>query len=421
MPICLLCGHDNPEDAHTCTKCGSVLPRPDSEIMQPVKQPTSGFAIISLTLLALALIAGTILMALPLALLLLAPAFCCGILAVVQSGYRRGVLRGWNFALVVIACVIFMPALEVGVAGWVFRVRDPERRPGCTGNQRQIAMAMLDYAQENDEMMPGKAGITPSSSLADKQQWRVKDIKGVSAEVFNCKSGKLSGEAGPATAEYAMNADVMGVGLGLIPFPYATLLTADTRGTDAIFSAGDIDRRHNGGFIASFGDGHVAYFPGTISTADPQQTPLQTGKHTPADYNKLDSPAVNPFIIQGATNVIDVKLPKWGGKPICFAYQGRTMVTNAAKNEGVYVSASCSQLPTEGTPGDVLIGTFANGVPAQKSNLVIPAAGGKPGYFTTFRLPPVTGKDKHGRPFTHYRMTGNNVRSVTITARTGKD
>jgi len=291
------------------------------------------------------------------------------------------------------------------------------------------------YSQENDEVMPGKDYLTPSSSMLEKQQWRATDVQGLATQVFNCPSGKLSGMVGEKTAEYAMNADVQGVGLGQIPLPYATVLTTDTKGTDSLFSVSDIAWRHAGGFIASFLDGHVMFYPRTTVLHDPEPRSLLTGANTAADYNTPGKPAMNPFILQGATNVIDARLTDWGGKPNCFAYQGKRMLTSidAAKQEGVYISVSWSQLPTQGTPRDVTIGTFVNGLSADyaakpptstppygvyatKGSLVIPAAGMKAGYFTTFWLPPMIGdtaEPGHAR-YQFYTMTGNNEPAVII-------
>jgi len=454
MRDCRKCGSPNPDQVSICDHCGAKL-EPATilsdverrEAIQALQRPVPRQSISILAMIALALslfspfpsivvhesvfrpsdvlLSGLVVTLLPLLV---------SIISRILIGDEGGRLRGIKLANTAITLSIILPLLT-----WIFVIPLMPRHskgPTCTSNQRQLAMAMLMFAQENEELLPGKPGITPWSTDAEKQQWRVIDVQGLAAGVFNCTSSPLSGAPGPATAKYAMNADVMGAYLGQIPLPYATLLTADTKGTDAIFSAGNIDRRHNGGFIASFGDGHVAFFPSTVSTADPQQTPLQTGSNTAFDYNAPGIPAVNPFIIQGAMNVIEVTESKsWNSQPCCTIHRGKKLTTYIGDKGycGNYLTVYYSQMPSESqTPLNLPIGAFVNGtaedytakkpagippygVQATKNLLTVPAAGGKYGVFTTFWLPPVIGSDKSGRRYSHYNISGGPAGTVSIT------
>ena len=441
MRDCQKCGSPNPDQISTCDHCGAKL-EPATiltdaerrEAIQAIQRPIPRQSISILAIFALALglfspIACVVLyekraeMLIPIAL---AFPIIAGIIARILIGDEGGRLRGIKLANNAIVLSIVLPLLT-----WIFVIpllphRHSEMGGGCTSNQRQLSMALLMYAQENEGMFPGKAGITPSSPDAEKQQWRVTDVQGLATEVFNCKSSPLSGAPGPATAEYAMNTDVMGLELRKIPLPYAVILTADTKGTDALFSARDIARRHNGGFIASFCDGHVTYFPSTVTFSDPKQTPLQTGNNTAADYNAPSAPAVNPFIIQGAANMIKVELKNWNSQPHCTIPRGKKLATYIGTDGyyGTYLSVIYSGLaPEPGTPRDLTIGTFVNGSAADytakqpagappygiqptKNFLTVPAAGGRNGYYTTFWLPPVIGNDaQSGRRYTHYSIS----------------
>jgi len=395
-----------------------------------------------------------------------------------------------GFTLIELLVVIAIIAILAAILFPVFaKAREKARQAGCTSNQRQIAMAILMFAQENDETLPGSAAVMttlPDNTVETiKQQWRANDVQGLAAEVFNCKSSGLSGTAGHVDststtgAEYGMNADIMGVGLGQVPLPYATLMTADTRGVDAIMSTSDIAMRHNGGFIASFGDGHVAYFPSTVTlTATNYATTLTTttaaapwgyyannfpfgsASNTAATYTSGPTAAQvakNPFIITGATNVIDAKYTSatWaatGNNATLFAYQGYKMytpkgTTNVAgtgtTTYGVcnaYITVSFSQITPSGTGTAATycnIGTFQNGTPVDATLMTVAGLAGAasplglaaattlqidqstiaPGYFYTFALPPaVGGTTSGGSQYTGYTMTGNNVTSVTVTA-----
>ena len=466
MRNCQNCGTPNPEQASVCEQCGATLaPVTKLTATDPVEAiqahkcpiPRRQVKVLAIIALALSLFTPLVLIAyfiisrsnyfhirLPdylcivfILLMLLTPllSVILSIIARFMIGKTISQGREVSFANSIIFLSIVLPLLVCMLYPVFAKVREYPQ-PTCTSNQRQLAMAMLMYAEENDDLLPGKANITPRFTNTLKQQWRVTDIQGLSPRIYHCPQGSLSGDAGPATAEYAMNAGVMGVDIERIPLPYATLLTADTKGTDAIFSAGDIDRRHNGGFIASFGDGHVAFFPSTVSTADPQQTPLQTGSNTAFDYNAPGIPAVNPFIIQGAMNVIEVAESKsWNSQPCCTIHRGKKLTTYIGDKGycGNYLTVYYSQMPSESqTPLNLPIGAFVNGtaedytakkpagippygVQATKNLLTVPAAGGKYGVFTTFWLPPVIGSDKSGRHYSHYNISGGPAGTVSIT------
>lgn len=409
MGHCRQCGEKHLPDARQCARCGAGLgedPRPGTlpRAGTPREQQESGFSIAAFILGIFCLIPIVSLAGTPLALL-------CGIIALVQINRSRGALCGGSRAAWGIALSVLFPAVSLTLLYPITRDFYPWRKrpdPGfsCLSNQRQLALAMLQYATEHDEILPGKDGLTPDAPLAEKQQWRMQDLTGVPRGVYDCKGGKQSGDPGPGTAEYGMNAEVMGRELGKLPFPSSTLLTADVDGADAIFSAAEIAPRHQGYFAASFIDGHVQF----IRSDRPRDPP-------PAGTGILPFPAANPFILQGATNVIEVKIRKWGQRPTCRAYTGTQL-----KARGDYFSTVFTAVPLTGVPQPITLGTFHNGDAAPSpARIVIPLAppatqGKILQSCYTFRLPPVSGSSQErGHPaYTGYRMVQESPSVVRI-------
>ncbi|HOF87343.1 MAG TPA: hypothetical protein PLZ36_04435 [Armatimonadota bacterium] len=172
------------------------------------------------------------------------------------------------------------------------------RQVTCMNNQRQLSLAVMVYAQDNDETFfpdPGSTAWTRSLSVDDK----------------SCDCPTLAGKGRAAHPEYGFNANLFGKRIRDIPQPAATLLTADLRPSgmftsypltsatpaDAHDFDDDIDPRHRGGFVYTCVDGHVAYAPVThgetvrqvlhhqgvcLHPAGAPQPPARTPTDTPA-------------------------------------------------------------------------------------------------------------------------------------------
>jgi len=266
--------------------------------------------------------------------------------------------------LVVIAIIAILAAILFPVFG---RAREKARQAACMSNQRQIALAINMYCTENEETMPGTAG--ESSALAT---WRT-DLGDQPRGLFDCKSKGLDGTAG-AQAEYAMNNDIMGVGLGQIPAPTSTLLTADVAGKNAIINKDDLDARHNGGDIASFVDGHVQ---------------LLNAANQPILPSAAATPAISQVIIQGATNVITVD-----------AAGAKTASAGNAILDGGYFTINVSaNLVNPPVTSDVVINVANGGVdallaPVALVTLTLPVTAG----MYTIQVPAFTGTIMGGTP-----------------------
>ncbi|HEY3378281.1 MAG TPA: DUF1559 domain-containing protein [Armatimonadota bacterium] len=186
------------------------------------------------------------------------------------------------------------------------------RMTQCMSNQKQIALAVTMYTQENHETMPGLAS---ERSVNTSYTWRT--AIGVADKVYNCTACRRDGSIiMPATKttgpEFGMNTCLYGVYLGMIFAPEVTILTADAN-ANGIASPADFASHHNDkrGLIASFCDGHVEY----IVTANLPKDAWRVGSDvTPALFRPgLPGPATtylnpktdfSPYLLTGASGML---------------------------------------------------------------------------------------------------------------------
>jgi|GEM_PF-1588477 len=155
-----------------------------------------------------------------------------------SSALRRG------FTIVELLVVI---AITTALAAILFPLFagacEKAKQSACMSNQRQIAAAILMYAQDNDETLPG-VDVWSAISLPPKS--------------LVCMTAGTS-----CPISYFYHAGLGGKSLGnLGAEAHSVFLTADGTG----FNKQDIDvvyldERHSGKLIGSFADGHVALCP----------------------------------------------------------------------------------------------------------------------------------------------------------------
>jgi prepilin-type N-terminal cleavage/methylation domain-containing protein/prepilin-type processing-associated H-X9-DG protein len=156
--------------------------------------------------------------------------------------------------LVVIAIILILAAILFPVFG---KVREKARQTACMSNQRQIAMAFTMLIQDNKEYFPGVMGDP------DPKVWRTDIANNADDKLFNCPSTVRGGT--PDDPEIAMNFYLYGVAMGDIKEPQKVVVTADAN-NGLLEEAADVDLvRHNKGYIASFVDGHVQFYPAASS------------------------------------------------------------------------------------------------------------------------------------------------------------
>ncbi len=152
-----------------------------------------------------------------------------------HSPPRRG------FTLIELLVVIAIIAILAAILFPVFaKAREKARQTACLNNQKQIALAIMMYAQDHNELLPTYDTVWGSLSL--------------DRGVLICPTkGKrtLNG--------YGFNYAVSGSALGEITDPTGTPLVADTSNTidNTLRDGGDIDFRHSGKVIGAYVDGHA--------------------------------------------------------------------------------------------------------------------------------------------------------------------
>jgi prepilin-type processing-associated H-X9-DG protein len=247
---CPFCQSDNADGANFCIACGRALseaPPTPRQVSFSVLPSTSGLAIASLVLgilspftLCLTGLVGIIL----------------GIVALVQIGQSQGRLRGSGMAIAGLIIPVAAFPIVAAVLFPVFaKARSKAQITTCMNHQRQLAIGLLSYAQDNDETFPLPEKWVEATNLA------------ADPRVFNCPTN--SHEGLPKDPDYGMNGllyDVdpnsgtrVGAPLGNIRDPTTLPLLADGGDADHLLnSETNIEKRHQGKAIIAYTDGHVA-------------------------------------------------------------------------------------------------------------------------------------------------------------------
>jgi len=235
-----------------------------------------------------------------------------------------------GFTLIELLVVIAIIAILASILFPVFsKAREKARQTQCANNQRQIAIAILGYVQEHDEVLPTAndvwSGISYSSLISSDNL----ALAATSASVLRCPNI-------PAKANgYVYNVKASGKGLGDRSFgdPTTFFMTADgsdtaTSGNTAVVVTDVGTTRHGGSFILSFLDGHIETTkPGMAASA------INSLLNLPATIADAKLPTTSPITVPA-------------GKDIIFKFDTPTTWTASA--------GSISNLPTGQTFADVI-------------------------------------------------------------------
>jgi prepilin-type N-terminal cleavage/methylation domain-containing protein/prepilin-type processing-associated H-X9-DG protein len=190
----------------------------------------------------------------------------------------RNMSRKKAFTLIEILVVIGIIALLAAILFPVLsRARERARTTNCASNEKQIALSLIQYTQDNDRRFP------PLNDTGT-DGWSV--VIGIrEPNVFQCPSE----EQAPADGytDYWLNSDLMGVSNVRVRYPSNTILIGDgdagptgynlaaqadattTPPIQAWDVNADYTQRHFDGANYAFADGHVKWLKAdSITTTD---------------------------------------------------------------------------------------------------------------------------------------------------------
>ncbi|MBM3472055.1 MAG: DUF4190 domain-containing protein [Armatimonadetes bacterium] len=172
-----------------------------------------------------------------------------GIVSLIQISGSQGRLRGQGVAIagtVVSALGVLMLPMMAAILFPVFaRAREKARQASCQSNEKQLALGVLMYAQDYDEIFPMK------SNWADGVMPYVKNTM-----IFRCPS-----ERNQMGDSYAYNERLDRCKVAKIPRPAEAVMLFDSQpGKNMAGGRGLVSPRHVNGANLAFADGHVKWY-----------------------------------------------------------------------------------------------------------------------------------------------------------------
>jgi len=185
---------------------------------------------------------------------------------------RRG------FTLIELLVVIAIIAILAAILFPVFaKAREKARQSSCLSNEKQIGLAILQYAQDYDERLPYMYVRMPagSTNLYWCQDVVMPYVK--NNQVFVCPSDswtytgeRPAGLPNPLVGSYTLPYSVSGLAMGTIDDASGTIMNLECTNpdfwgyvkTDVPQASGwdsRVAKRHNDGFNMVFCDGHAKW------------------------------------------------------------------------------------------------------------------------------------------------------------------
>jgi len=143
-----------------------------------------------------------------------------------------------GFTLIELLVVIAIISVLVAILLPVFiNVREKARQASCQSSLKQIALAAVQYSQDNDELLP--AGNIPATVNPGPVGWAGQLYGFVrNVNVFRCPDDPTdaSAQAGFVPISYAMNSNLRALGLNRFGAPASTVLCFEVQGFAAQIS-----------------------------------------------------------------------------------------------------------------------------------------------------------------------------------------
>ena len=150
---------------------------------------------------------------------------------------RRGNKRQ-AFTLIELLVVIAIISILAAILFPVFaRAREMARRTTCVNNEKQLSVVLIEYAQDNDELLPAGTMVAPLNHLSGFG-WAGDIYPYVkNTALFDCpddptqraiKSGKVL-----YPVSYCLNYDAVGITQATFPSPSKTVLLSEVRGNQS--------------------------------------------------------------------------------------------------------------------------------------------------------------------------------------------